>query len=112
MHQQLGGGLASTVAREEGTALAGIVPWAGVAALVSESEGALDEAAPRLEGKAFCFLPLPPKTGLPVHVRLSRARAAACSSAALWRRRRDRAWPGQAVCPSAETSRRGHASAA
>lgn len=44
--------------------LARFVPWAGVAAQVvdatSEQEGT--------EGLAFCFLPLPARTGLGVHV--------------------------------------------
>ena len=40
-----------------------MLPRGGVASLISSSEGHQD-----VQGKAFCFLPLPFKTGLPVHV--------------------------------------------
>lgn len=59
----------------------GFVPWAGIAAKLgveadpsrdgSMLEGPQDLYAVEnicLEGRAFCFLPLPVKTGLPVHV--------------------------------------------
>lgn len=43
------------------------LPWASLAAKVAGTgQKAQDEAG--LEGQAFCFLPLPVKTGLPVHV--------------------------------------------
>ncbi|KAH9323717.1 hypothetical protein KI387_018356, partial [Taxus chinensis] len=48
------------------------IPWAGVAAKLQlgleevKCEAALAENA--LEGRAFCFLPLPVNTGLPVHI--------------------------------------------
>ena len=44
----------------------GLMPWTGVAALLS-----VGDATPQLgegSGRAFCFLPLPVRTGLPVHV--------------------------------------------
>ena len=37
-----------------------LTPWAGVAALTS--------AERTLDGQAYCFLPLPAFTGMPVHV--------------------------------------------
>ena len=45
----------------------GLVPWVGVAARVPRDER--DDVSPtKTKGTAFCFLPLPVKTGLPVHV--------------------------------------------
>ena len=43
------------------------VPWAGAAALI-EATGGPHEADLALEGQAFCFLPLPQQTGVPVHL--------------------------------------------
>lgn len=41
-----------------------LLPWAGVAAHIEASQ----KIPLKREGRAFCFLPLPAKTGLPVHV--------------------------------------------
>lgn len=78
----LGGGRASEMAialQKEGRG--GLVPWAGVAALLPGaqhlavvdghglSEAGEDESvqsAASLNGQAFCFLPLPCQTGQPV----------------------------------------------
>ncbi|KAJ1463330.1 hypothetical protein M885DRAFT_610341 [Pelagophyceae sp. CCMP2097] len=56
---QLGGGRASVLAHDAANAHLKLVPWAGVAARVSDEE---------LRGRAYCFLPLPVLTLLPVHV--------------------------------------------
>ena len=58
---QLGGGRATALARCKEHAHLRLVPWSGVAAR-------LDADAPPLEGRAYCFLPLPVRTGLRVHV--------------------------------------------
>jgi sacsin len=66
----LGGGDARRLALQQATHKAGkrLVPWAGCAApLLSEGEGS-PSAEGGGEGLAFCFLPLPLRTGLPVHV--------------------------------------------
>lgn len=46
------------------------VQWAGVAALVSSQERQLSSSIihPSIEGRAYCFLPLPIFTGLPIHI--------------------------------------------
>lgn len=54
---QLGGGRATSLAIANRDTL-GVVPWAGVAARIGEY----------VEGRAYCGLPLPVKTGLGVHV--------------------------------------------
>ena len=41
-----------------------LVPWVGVAAMLSKN----GENAGNVQGRSFCFLPLPSETGLPVHV--------------------------------------------
>ncbi|KAG5176706.1 hypothetical protein JKP88DRAFT_265343 [Tribonema minus] len=61
---QLGGKRANAIAADPRHELMRFVPWAGVAARVKEDAGA---AAVR-RGRAYCFLPLPVFTGLPVHV--------------------------------------------
>ncbi|KAI5066266.1 hypothetical protein GOP47_0018890 [Adiantum capillus-veneris] len=79
--EYLGGRQAVTMASSLGNRNYGFVPWAGVAAKIgAESNftkiGSLIEPEPAssgsrrasLEGRAFCFLPLPVKSGLPVHV--------------------------------------------
>lgn len=58
---QLGGGVATAMAFDEKLKHMKLVPWAGVAARISPAE-------PKPEGAAYCFLPLPVKTDLPVHV--------------------------------------------
>ena len=62
----LGGGEARLMAIDPANWKRGLrlVPWAGVAALLSR-EG---QPSPAVKGRAFCFLPLPAETGLPVHV--------------------------------------------
>uniref|UniRef100_A0A7S3QAL4 Uncharacterized protein n=1 Tax=Chaetoceros debilis TaxID=122233 RepID=A0A7S3QAL4_9STRA len=58
---QLGGGNASIMARDKALDHMKLVPWAGVAARLSPDcnvEG----------GNAYCFLPLPVRTKLPIHV--------------------------------------------
>jgi sacsin len=58
---QLGGGNASMMANDPALSHMKLVPWAGVAARISPScevDG----------GNAYCFLPLPVKTKLPIHV--------------------------------------------
>ena len=72
----LAGGRARRLALSETGISRGLVPWVGVAARVPHpddpSADTLTEAAAAvkasIEGRAFCFLPLPVKTGLPVHV--------------------------------------------
>lgn len=54
------------------------IPWAAVAAEIDRGDQSSKEAAadsgregqsiPDCTGRAFCFLPLPVLTGLPVHV--------------------------------------------
>ena len=61
----LGGGEAKLMAVDPATAHLRLVPWAGVACLLQRDQGA--PALP-VRGRAFCFLPLPAETGLPVHV--------------------------------------------
>ena len=46
-----------------------LVPWAGVAAPLSRPVGMSRHGEHHGPGRAFCFLPLPLQTGLPVHVR-------------------------------------------
>ena len=68
----LGGGTAKRLAIESRYNGRGYVPWAGVAAQIAKQEpGKETEATPAVEGQAFTFLPLPVKTGLPIHVSLS-----------------------------------------
>ena len=69
---QLGGGNASRIAGHPKNALLRLVPWGGLAACVStgeaSKEGALSSASAVRSGLAYCFLPLPIQTGLPVMV--------------------------------------------
>ena len=72
---QLGGGQCSVMAADPNNALLRLVPWGGVAAQVSSlrtSTGTHTEPQPgiatRTGGLAYCFLPLPVQTGLPVMV--------------------------------------------
>jgi len=58
---QLGGGNASKMAQDPRLAHMKLIPWAGVA-------GRLDPIGSVDDGIAYCFLPLPVKTKLPVHV--------------------------------------------
>lgn len=96
---QLGGGRSQELACRRETERLRLVPWAGVAGRVSESGGiswpraalpvaltAGDGAA--IAGAAYCFLPLPIKTGLPVHVN---------GFFEISSNRRDRAWEALAL---------------
>lgn len=56
---QLGGGKTREIACAMENKALKLIPWAGIA-------GRID--GPPVEGKAFCFLPLPVKIGLPVHL--------------------------------------------
>ena len=60
---QYGGGRARAIATDPANAHARFVPWGGVATPVPS---ATDPGA--LAGRAYCFLPLPVETRLPVHV--------------------------------------------
>ncbi|CAM9522156.1 unnamed protein product [Phaeothamnion confervicola] len=71
---QLGGAGATAIANRPDLAHMRFVPWAGVAALLGRTVsgggggGGGEDKPPELEGAAFCFLPLPVATQLPVHV--------------------------------------------
>ncbi len=58
---QLGGGNATTMAGDPKLSHMKLIPWAGVAARLSPS---CDVSS----GNAYCFLPLPVQTQLPIHV--------------------------------------------
>lgn len=58
---QFGGGNATIMAKDPRLAHMKLIPWAGVAARLNPM-GKVDD------GAAYCFLPLPVKTMLPVHV--------------------------------------------
>ena len=65
----LAGGRARALALSEAGVTRGLVPWVGVAARVPHPETSDDATSSEtVDGRAFCFLPLPVKTGLPVHV--------------------------------------------
>ncbi|OQS01509.1 hypothetical protein ACHHYP_00661 [Achlya hypogyna] len=57
---QLGGGASAAMANDPENASLRLVPYGGVAA-------SIDVETP-LVGRAFCFLPLPVETGIPIHV--------------------------------------------
>lgn len=70
----LGGGKASEMTIDTDLSHMRLVPWGAVAARVkvsvtyeSEDAGSFDESW-AIDGRAYCFLPLPARTGLPVHV--------------------------------------------
>lgn len=66
---QLGGKEASVIAVDPTNALLRLIPWGGVAVCVSNTRmpvAALNASA--ADGVAYCFLPLPVRTGLPVMV--------------------------------------------
>lgn len=63
LFQQLGAGKARKHAVEASKRQFKFLPWGGVAAHVSRNG-----KPAQLKGRAFCFLPLPVETGLPVHV--------------------------------------------
>lgn len=83
MCNQLGGPRATAIADSEKAKFMKFVPWAGVAARLATTEVAPPSAdgggdgdggggskplPPSPRGAAYCFLPLPVQTGLPVHV--------------------------------------------
>jgi sacsin len=61
----IGGGRARAMAVDDVSGR-GLVPWAGVAAQLPSTQESAQALV--LRGRAFCFLPLPVRTGLPVHV--------------------------------------------
>lgn len=70
---QLGGRGANQIASHPDNALLRLIPWAGVAACVSvtNADGTIGTDSPvsaARDGLAYCFLPLPVRTGLPVMV--------------------------------------------
>jgi hypothetical protein len=65
---QLGGGGCSRIAEDPNNSLLRLVPWGGVAAFVSSSPQQVRLPSHQTGGLAYCFLPLPVQTGLPVMV--------------------------------------------
>lgn len=77
---QLGGGESGVLSTRPDVLHLRLVPWAGVAALISSSDDVLsaktltssggggESTEVSFEGRGYCFLPLPVKTGLPLHV--------------------------------------------
>lgn len=72
---QLGGPRATAIASSEQAKHMRLIPWAGVAARLSTTahpelaaDGNGKERPSLVRGAAYCFLPLPVVTGLPVHV--------------------------------------------
>jgi sacsin len=63
----LGGNGPEAIARHPDNTLLRLVPWGGVAALVPRADGTVTKGS-KSDGLAYCFLPLPVKTGLPVMV--------------------------------------------
>jgi sacsin len=63
----IGGGGARDFACDERHRHLKFMPWGGVAAHIGRN-GALSSPLPPLKGNAFCFLPLPVLTGMPVHI--------------------------------------------
>ena len=61
---QLGGPAANAIAFDPANSFLRLVPWAGVAACVNVVSGADDLK----HGLAYCFLPLPVQTGLPIMI--------------------------------------------
>ena len=72
VHCRIGGSRARDMAVDESHKEMKLLPWGSVAALLSHSvsDRSLLEFCPPMAGHAFCFLPLPVETQLPVHVRL------------------------------------------
>jgi hypothetical protein len=66
----LGGGGARSMAVEANNHAFKFIPWGGVAACLSRNGNSSDQTANGAirSGKAFCFLPLPVETQLPIHV--------------------------------------------
>ena len=66
---ELGGGTSRDMSVRDDLRELKLVPWAGVAAPLSRPVGMSRHGEHHGPGRAFCFLPLPLQTGLPVHVR-------------------------------------------
>ena len=64
----LAGGNARGMSLSETGRKRGLVPWVGVAARVKRDDADDSAQTEKTLGRAFCFLPLPVHTGLPVHV--------------------------------------------
>jgi sacsin len=62
MVNSIGGGKARELACRTNEHNLKLVPWVGVAALIKSSESPIEV------GRAYCFLPLPVKTSLPVQI--------------------------------------------
>ena len=62
---QLGGEGANAIASNPANELLRLIPWGGLAACVSERRANINGLR---EGLAYCFLPLPVQTGLPVMI--------------------------------------------
>lgn len=62
---QLGGLSANKIAMDKDNALLRLIPWGGVAACIDCTDSSIGENSSR-DGLAYCFLPLPVKTALPV----------------------------------------------
>lgn len=68
---QLGGSAANRIAADPANDLLKLIPWGGVAAFIqttAEWEQNIDQATNGRGGRAYCFLPLPVETDLPVMV--------------------------------------------
>jgi hypothetical protein len=75
---QLGGARATAIANHPDCKHMKFVPWAGVAARISvqgtatiDTVSSVDSGSSgktAVQGRAYCFLPLPVSTGLPVHI--------------------------------------------
>jgi hypothetical protein len=65
---QLGGGQSSRIAQNPANSLLRLVPWGGVAAMISTSAETTQNNGAIRGGLAYCFLPLPVQTGLPIMV--------------------------------------------
>jgi hypothetical protein len=71
VHTRIGGGRARDLAVKESARGMKLLPWGGVAALLAHTRPSHElEHCPPTRGRAFCFLPTPLETTLPVHVRL------------------------------------------
>ncbi len=74
--QLRGGGEVSDLAEQLSKQFGAVVAWGAVAADVTtiggggegQAQAEVEAAGPPEDGRAFCFLPLPIRTGLPVHV--------------------------------------------
>lgn len=64
---QLGGSVVNDIANNPENSLQRLIPWGGAAACISKN-GDASLSIPTNNGLAFCFLPLPISTGLPVMI--------------------------------------------